>query len=91
MNLKLVFNKCKLYPCIMCSFNTPKTMIISICVNDKLEVGDELFLLDTMGLVKKEFATWEMSRLEDIVDFAIVCDLTNMTLNISQPYIISII
>ena len=38
---------------------------------------------------KKEYTTKSMAELEDFIGFKIKCDLTNMTLNIYQPYLIN--
>ena len=53
------------------------------------EIRDKPALMDTIECTKKEYVNRSMGELEDFVVCTIKRDLTRMTLNISQPYLIT--
>ena len=64
------------------------TSVVIIYIYYTLSIGDEPELLDRLEYTKKQYKISAMVRLEEVLVYMIKCDLTKMTLNISQPYLI---
>ena len=64
------------------------TSVVIIYVYYTLSIGDEPELLYRLEYTKKKFQISSMVRLEEVLVYMIKRDLTKMTLNIFQPYLI---
>ena len=51
-------------------------------------IGDKTALMDTIEWTNKSYKTWSTGELKVFIGSTIKRDLTNMTLNISQPDLI---
>ena len=65
------------------------TVIVIVYVYYTLTIRDKPALMNNIECIKKEYLTWSIGELESLVGCAIKRDLTNMTLNLSQPDLIT--
>ena len=88
MNLNIGFKQCKsdTYPLYI--VNELGTDVVIIYLYYMLPIGDEPELFDRLEYTKKQYKISSMVQLEDFLVCTIKYDLTKMTLNISQPYLI---
>ena len=84
MTLKAWVKKFKTDPCLLYRVNEIGPVIIIVYVDDTLETGDKPAFMNTIECIKKEYANHEC-----FIGCMIKSDLTKMTLNISQPDIIT--
>ena len=89
MTLKARFDNCETYPCVLYRFKKLGTYISLLYIYDTLTIRDKTALMDTIEFIKKKYLTQSTGPLEDFVGCTIKCDLTKMTLNISQTHIIT--
>ena len=85
MNLNTVFKQCKSDTYLLYIVNELVTSVFIIYIYYTLSIGDEPELLYRLEYTKKQYKISAMVRLEEVLVYMIKCDLTKMTLNISQP------
>ena len=85
MNLNTVFKQCKSDTYLLYIVNELVTSVVIIYIYYTLSIGDEPELLDRLEYTNKQYKISAMVRLEEVLVYMIKCDLTKMTLNISQP------
>ena len=89
MNLKSGFKQCKTDTCLLYIVNELGTVIVILYVDETLEIIYKPEFMDKIEYINKEYATRPMGELEDFAGCTIKRDLTNMTLNIYQTYLIT--
>ena len=85
MNLNTGFKQCKSDTYLLYIVNELVTSVVIIYIYYTLSIGDGTELLDSLEYTKKKFQISAMVRLDEVLVCTIKCDLTKMTLSISQP------
>ena len=88
LNLNTGFKQCKSDTYLLYMVNELVTSVVIIYVYYTLSNGDGTELLCRLEYTKKQYKISSMFRLEEFLVCTIKYELTKMTIDISQPYLI---